>query len=119
MAELGYQVRAHHFAIRALGVVDPYGTGADEFGEFGLLYGRAAKRPWGHASIASGLAITGVSSCRDAATSSCTALGVPIVAEAALRFAPVLGVGIQGYANLNPKSIYGGIVLFLQLGWLP
>jgi hypothetical protein len=64
MAELVYQVRAHHFAIRALGVIDPYGEGADEFGEF--------------------------------ATSSCTTLGVPIVAEAALRF-----------------------VLFLQLGWLP
>jgi hypothetical protein len=119
MAELVYQVRAHHFAIRALGVVDPYGESADEFGEFGLLYGRAAKRQWGHASIASGLAITGVSSCREAATSSCTTLGVPIVAEAALRFAPVLGVGAQAYANLNTKSTYGGVVLFLQLGWLP
>ena len=69
MAELVYQVRAHHFVIRALGVVDPYGENADEFGELGLLYGRAAKRSWGHASIASGLAITGVSSCHEAATS--------------------------------------------------
>jgi hypothetical protein len=119
MAEVVYQVRAHHFAIRALGVIDPYGESADEFGEFGLLYGRAAKRSWGHASIASGLAITGVSSCREASTSGCTTLGVPIMAEAALRFAPVLGVGVQGYANLNTKSVYGGVALFLQLGWLP
>jgi hypothetical protein len=119
MAEAVYQVRAHHFAIRAVGVVDPYGENADEFGEFGLLYGRAAKKSWGHASIAAGLAITGVSSCREAATSGCTTLGVPIVAEAALRFAPVLGVGAQAYANLNTKSTYGGVVLFLQLGWLP
>jgi hypothetical protein len=119
LAEVVYQVRAHHFAIRALGVIDPYSDNADEFGEFGLLYGRAAKRPWGHASIATGLAITGVSSCREAAASGCTTLGVPIVAEAALRFASVLGVGVQGYANLNTKSVYGGVVLFLQLGWLP
>jgi hypothetical protein len=118
MAEVVYQVKAHHFAIRGLGVVDPFGENADEFGELGLLYGRAAKRLWGHASIATGLAITAVSSCRDA-TGRCTTLGVPVVAEAALRFAPVFGVGAQGYANLNTKSVYGGLLLFIQLGWLP
>jgi hypothetical protein len=120
MGEIVYQVKAHHFAIRAMGAADPFGEGADEFGEIGLLYGRAAKRAWGHGTIAAGLAVTGVSSCRDAAaTSGCTTLGIPVVAEAALRLASVAGVGIQGFANLNRKSVYGGVVLFLQLGWLP
>ena len=119
MGEIVYQVKAHHFAIRAMGAADPFGEGADEFGEIGLLYGRAAKRPWGHGAIAAGLAVTGVSSCRDAATSGCTTLGIPVVAEAALRLGSVAGVGIQGFANLNRKSVYGGVVLFLQLGWLP
>jgi hypothetical protein len=119
MAELVYQVKSHHFAARAVGVVDPFGENADEFGELGLLYGRAAKRLWGHASVAAGLALTGVSSCKSAATSGCTTLGIPLVAEAALRFAPVIGLGAQGYANFNSKSVYYGLVLFLQLGWLP
>jgi len=119
MGEVVYQVRAHHFAVRALGAADPFDTGADAFGEIGLLYGRAAKRKWGHGAISAGLAVTGVSSCSDAGTSGCTTLGVPVVAEAALRLASVVGVGIQGFANLNPKSVYGGVVVFLQLGWLP
>jgi hypothetical protein len=119
MGEIVYQVKAHHFTIRAMGAAEPFGEGADEFGEIGLLYGRAAKRTWGHAAISGGLAITSVASCHASATSGCTTLGVPVVAEAALRFAPVVGVGIQGFANLNPKSVYGGLVLFLQLGWMP
>jgi hypothetical protein len=118
MGEVVYQVRAHHFSIRGFGAADPFGTGADSFGEIGVLYGRAAKRKWGHASISAGLALTGVSSCSDAST-GCTTLGVPVVAEAALRLASVAGLGVQGFANLNPKSVYGGVVLFLQLGWLP
>jgi arginase family protein len=119
MGEVVSQVRAHHFALRGLGVVDPLGEGADEFGEIGLLYGRAAKRAWGHGAIAAGLAITGVSSCSDAATSGCTTLGIPVVAEAALRLGSVIGVGAQGFTNLNTKSTYGGLLVFLQLGWLP
>jgi hypothetical protein len=50
-----------------------------------VLYGRAAKRTWGHGAISAGLALTSVSSCSDASTSGCTSLGVPVVAEAALR----------------------------------
>jgi hypothetical protein len=119
MGELVYQIRAHHFVIRALGVADPFGDNADSFGEIGALYGRAAKRRWGHAAISAGLALTGVSSCPNATISGCTTLGVPVVAEAALRLASIVGIGIQGFGNLNPKSIYGGVAVFLQLGWLP
>jgi hypothetical protein len=119
MAEIVYQTGPHYFAVRAVGAADPLGEGGDEFGDFGLLYGRSAKRDWGHASIAAGLAITGVSSCHDAFTGgTCTTIGVPITAEAAARIASFLGVGAQGFANLNSKSVYGGLVVFLQLGML-
>lgn len=119
MAEVVYQVKAHHLAIRGLGVIDPFSTGADGFGELGALYGRAAKRKWGHGVIAAGLALTGVESCRTSDIGGCTTLGVPVLAEAALRLGSIAGLGIQGFANLNPKSVYGGIVVLLQLGWLP
>jgi hypothetical protein len=119
MAEIVYQTGPHYFALRAAGAADPLGEGADEFGDFGLLYGRAALRPWGHASVAAGLAITGVSSCHDALSGgTCTTLGIPLTAEAALRMGSFLGVGVQGFANLNSKSVYGGVVVFLQVGSL-
>jgi hypothetical protein len=119
MAEIVYQTGPHYLAIRAAGAADPFGEGADEFGDIGVLYGRAAKRPWGHASVAAGLAATGVSSCHDEFRGgSCTTLGVPVTAEAALRMASFVGAGVQGFANLNSKSVYGGLVVFFQLGML-
>jgi hypothetical protein len=119
MAEIVYQTGPHYVAVRAAGAADVLGESGDEFGDFGLLYGRAAKRAWGHASVAAGLAITGVPSCHDALSGErCTTLGVPITAEVAFRAASFLGVGAQGFANLNSKSVYGGVVLFLQLGML-
>ena len=63
MGEVVYQTGPHHFAIRAMGAADPFGEDADEFGEIGVLYGRAAKKAWGHATVAAGLAITGFGSC--------------------------------------------------------
>jgi hypothetical protein len=117
MGEVVYQTGPHHFAIRAMGAADPFGEDADEFGELGILYGRAAKRDWGHATIAAGLALTGFGSCSGTAR-GCHTVGVPVVAEAALRFASVVGVGAQGFTNLNSKSVYGGLVFFLQLGAL-
>jgi hypothetical protein len=120
MGEVVYQTGPHHFAIRAMGAADPLGEDADEFGEIGALYGRAAKREWGHATVAAGLAVTGFGSCPDSASGGgCHTLGVPVVAEAALRLGSVAGIGAQGFANLNSKSVYGGLVFFLQLGFMP
>jgi hypothetical protein len=46
-------------------------------------------------------------------------VGLPLVSEAALRIFPILGVGAQFFANLNANESYGGLILFLQLGYLP
>jgi hypothetical protein len=116
MAELVYQTGAHHFAVRALGAIDVIGHGGG-LGEIGALYGRSAKRTWGHSAIAAGLAWTHLDSCSGGA--GCSTVGVPVVGEVAARLFPILGVGLQGLVNLNSKSVYGGFLLFLQLGWLP
>jgi hypothetical protein len=115
MGELVYQVRPHHFALRGILVADPLGEDADAFGELGLLYGRTALRKWGHASIAAGLAITGTTPC----SGRCSTLGLPVVAEISARLGSVVGVGLQGFANLNSLGSYFGFALFLQLGWMP
>jgi hypothetical protein len=119
MAEVVYQTRAHHFGIRALGAADPFGYSGDEVGEVGVLYGRSAKRNWGHAAISTGLAWTGFGSCRGSGGGGCSTVGVPVVAEVATRLFSIMGLGAQVFANLNSKSVYRGAVLFLQLGWLP
>ena len=44
---------------------------------------------------------------------------MPGVAEAGFRPTPVLGIGIQAFANLNKQRVFGGVVVFLQLGRMP
>jgi hypothetical protein len=116
MGEVVYQHKRHQFAVRGLLAADPLGENGDEFGEVGLLYGRVAIKKSGHASIAGGLAVTAVSPCR---TRSCTTLGFPIVGEVSARIGSVLGVGLQGFANINTRSSYAGFALLIQLGWMP
>ncbi len=118
MAEVVYQRGVHQVGVRAVGVTDVFGYSDSELGELGLLYGRSATRVWGHASISAGLAWTKLGSCGESG-GDCSTLGVPIVAEAAVRLFSILGVGAQAFVNVNAQNVYRGAVLFLQLGWLP
>jgi hypothetical protein len=117
MGELVFQTGPNHFAVRVLIAGDPYGDD-NPTGEVGVLYGRAAKRKWGHSAIAAGLSWTNFGPCTGTG-SDCTAVGIPVVGEIAARLFSLAGVGLQGFVNLNTRSVYGGAVLFLQLGWLP
>ena len=114
MGELVHQRGANHFALRGVTIQDPYGEGS-ELRDVGLLYGRVAKGRQGHGAIAAGVAYTTVSM-QDTDT---RIFGVPVVAEAGYRPTPVLGIGIQAFANLNKQRVFGGVVVFLQLGWMP
>lgn len=115
MAQLVYQRMPHHAAIRGL-VLHDLDRATDLIGELGALYGRTHLFGWGHAAVASGVSAVAFDACPDD-DDSCFALGVPVVAEAALsgRF---VGLGLQAFANYNPKAAYAGATLFLQLGWL-
>jgi hypothetical protein len=115
MGELVFQKGAHQLTARALIMGDPYAESDHPKGEIGLLYGRTAMGPHGHMSISAGLAVTDT----DMDSEEGMTVGVPLVAEAALRIFPVLGVGAQFFANLNSNESYGGLALFLQLGYLP
>jgi hypothetical protein len=114
MGELVHQRGANHFALRGVTIQDPYGEGS-ELRDVGLLYGRVAKGRQGHGAIAAGVAVTAISH----SDTESRIFGVPVVAEAGYRPTPVLGIGIQAFANLNKQRVFGGVVVFLQLGWMP
>src|SRR5262245_54607 len=115
--ELVFQKGAHQITARAVVMGDPYGaeSGQNPMGEIGLLYGRTAMSRRGHLSMSAGLAVTDT----DMDSEEGMTLGVPLVGEAAFSVLPVLGLGLQGFANLNSNDSYGGFALFLQLGYLP
>jgi hypothetical protein len=96
---------------------DLFGGSGDGFGEAGLLYGRAAHGRWGHVAVAAGVALTSTR-CSEATEGfdECTVLGAPIVGEAGVRLARPVGVGVQAFVNLNRKTDYGGVVVFVNLG---
>ena len=115
MGQLVHQRGANHFALRGVTIRDPFGEGSGSLTDVGLLYGRVAKGRQGHGAIAAGVAYT--SAC--VGDTVCKILGVPVVAEAGYRPTPVLGIGVQAFANLNKQRVFGGVVVFLQLGWMP
>ena len=119
VGQLVFQRSPHHLALRATGIGEPYDPASCPMGDVGLLYGRTATGPVGHATIASGFALTDADGCDATAGGQPLTLGVPIVAEVALRLLPFMGVGLQAFANLNSRGSFGGVVAFLQLGWLP
>lgn len=117
MGQLAYQTGPHQFTLRGVVLLELFSTN-DTSGELGVLYGRAATGYLGHASLSAGLAHVTIDRTFDDQGIIST-VGVPIAGEVVLRMLPVLGLGMQGFANLNTESIYGGLALFVQLGWLP
>jgi hypothetical protein len=119
VGELVFQRSPHHLALRATGIADLFDPASCGMGDLGVVYGRTAIGSLGHATVGSGLALTSADRCDGSGGSRGAGLGVPIVAEVALRLAPVVGIGLQAFANVNPRASFGGVVVFLQLGWLP
>lgn len=122
LAQLTWQRGSRHLALRMLGLADFQGfpDGGSDHGvaEFGALYGRTRASSWGHAALAAGVSLLRLNGCGDGAPEVCSAVGIPVTAEAAIQTA-VLGLGLQAYGNVNTRTPYGGLVLFVQLGWMP
>jgi len=122
LAQLVVQKRPHYASIRTLILGDiagfPDSGGGDVIAEGGLTYGRALTGPFGHASMSAGLSLISFDACPDGQSEACYSIGMPLVAETALS-ARVIGIGLQVFANINPKATYGGLAVFFQLGWLP
>ena len=116
VGQLVFQRGAHYVAVRALGAVDLlYGSG-DSYGELDALYGRAYAARYVHLALATGVAYTSVPC---GGVRNCDALGLPVLAELAVRPLPILGIGVQGFLNVNQHRSYGGLVGMAQLGWMP
>ena len=115
MAQLVYQRRPHHAALRGL-VLHDLDRGTNEIGELSVLYGRTDLFGRGNIAIAAGLSGVAFDTCPDD-DDACFTIGVPLVAETALS-GKYVGAGVQAFANVNQKASYAGVVLFLQAGRL-
>ena len=117
-----WQRGPHRAAIRAGGLFDftgfPDSGSDDSVAELALLYGRSAANSFGSVAIGAGAAAVTFHGCPDGSAIRCVTIGLPLFAEAALQ-SKVMGIGIQAFGNLNPRSSFGGVALVLHLGWMP
>lgn len=96
------------------------GTGNDGSAwDLGVVAGPAVRGRLGHAAVGAGLAVAGCHNRREAPKCDGTStVGVALMAEAAFRILPFMGVGLQAFGDLNGNSTFGGLVAFVQLGLL-
>ncbi len=115
------QWRTHHVVFRALGMGDigSFPDGSDDsVEEVGVLYGRRRAWSFGYVAASAGLAGVSAKGFPGASREIRRTVGVPLALEAGFQ-SPVIGLGIQGFANLNSLTSYAGVFLVLQLGWMP
>ncbi|MDX1646922.1 MAG: hypothetical protein R3304_07245 [Longimicrobiales bacterium] len=122
-AQLTGQWRRHHAALRTLSLVDfagfPDSSTDDAVSELSAMYGRWSPTGFGHAAWSVGLGVVSVDGLEsEASGASRSTAGLSLGAEASLQ-SLVLGVAIQGFANLNPLASYVGVTGMLLLGWMP
>ena len=88
--------------------------------DVGALYGLSAKASCGFASISGGVGIIGGVRYRRSSNEWPTFLTVGIPIEGQLFWTPLsfLGIGIYGFADLNPEKSFVGALLCIQLGKL-
>ena len=115
MAELVFQKKSHHAAIRAV-IVHDIERPTNEIGELNALYGRTSALRSFPLVIATGLSGVGFFDCPDD-DDSCFTFGIPLVTEIS-RNTRFIGIGLQVFGNVNPKASYAGGMLFLKLGRL-
>lgn len=120
MGQLVVQRGPHHLALRGVHLEEVGSSGSASASDVGVVYGRVRRGWLGHALVAAGVS---AASCDDRfrpeACDGSTTVGLPFLAEAAVRLGSVVGVGLQAFGNLNPHQSFGGATLFLQLGWNP
>jgi len=112
--DIGYQRGAGFFALHSTAVLGGYEFG-QVAGEIGMVYGRASTgrgaRQW---SAAAGLSFVQVDI---SGVEFANTVGLPITAEASLN-SPNVGIGLRGFANLNPSHSFAGLAIVVRLGRL-
>ena len=84
----------------------------DRVWDVGVLYGRVTKVPYGLASISGGLGLVGDNE------NSHSRMGIPIEGQLFWTPGSLVGFGLYGFANLNSKKSFVGVLLYLQIGKL-
>jgi hypothetical protein len=113
-----YQPGVILFTVRAGGLWNPFHS--DLLGDAALLAGAGTRGAKTHASLAVGPALTGgdlrVFSSSHTKFSSKLGLGI----QAQLLALPLssVGFGLVGFANLNSRQSFGGVLLTLGFGQL-
>lgn len=118
MGQVVYERAPHHFTLRGLATMGEPGGSDAGYGEFGALYGRFAGGGFIHAGAAAGLSFVHLDRCGNS-YDSCATVGIPLAAHVAITPFDVIGLGLQVYANINPRAPYGGVFLIMPLGWMP
>ncbi len=119
--QLTAQWGPHHAVLRSVLMSDlgSFPDGSDDsIEELGVLYGRRAAWSFGYVAIAGGMARVSGDGFSSATSKRRETIGLPVIAEVGLQWT-VLGLGIQAFGNLNSVSTYGGVCLFLDIGWMP
>jgi len=141
---VSYQIKANLISFRYVynakfkgEIFTTYVPRSEKIRDFGVLYGLSVKSKEGFASISVGLSIVNglkrgkylysVSNCsgvffclaetRYYEKLRFTTVGIPIEIQLFLTGENV-GIGIYGFANINPESSFVGALLSLQLGKL-
>lgn len=119
-ANISYQFGKNLFSLRALGNGELFGK---SMSDYGLLYGQSLKQNSLFVSVGAGLALVegsishGLFSNQEAEKIGPT-IGIPFEAQLFWRPLPFLGIGIYGFANVNPEEPFYGFALNLQIGKL-
>ena len=117
VAQIVYERAPHHFALRALGVVD-VGYSDRGLADVGVLYGRVAAGNMGFAAASTGLSAVHLENC-DGSPGGCMTVGIPLVLELAITPFDVLGIGLQLFGNVNLRAPFAGVFIIVPLGWMP
>lgn len=96
----------------------------DNFADYGILYGRATTGRLGHASVSAGVAVVSGSYSDDRLIldpdgdepERVLTVGLPVEVQLMWRPLPFFGLGLYGFANLNPEASFVGATLSAQLG---
>ena len=119
-ANATYQFGKNLLTLRAAGTGELFGK---SIGDNGLLYGLALEQKRVFISVGAGIAFVegsishGLFSTREPEKIGPT-IGIPLEIQLFWRPARFLGIGLYGFANLNPEESFAGVSLSLQLGKL-
>jgi len=115
---LAVEADRHVFSLRAAST-DP--TFGQETWDVGVLYGRALFVDAFMLSASTGVAMVGGRRYKTlfgdgAGTAMETAIGFPLEGALVWEAAPVLALGIRGFANVNTEQPFGGMGVTVRIG---